>query len=134
MLILAMLGTPAMAQSPGALEIARAIEIPAQPLGEALRGLAKQANLQILFDAALVAGRSSRAIEGNLTARAALAELLRDTALEAYEQAPGVVVIRRRDGASRGDGSRSGESRAGETRGAESRGRESTAPADRQED
>jgi hypothetical protein len=98
---LAMLGAPATAQSPGALDVARSIEIPAQPLGEALRGLAKQANLQILFDAGLVAGRSSRSIEGHLTARAALAELLRDTVLEAYEQAPGVVVIRRRDGAPR---------------------------------
>jgi outer membrane receptor for ferric coprogen and ferric-rhodotorulic acid len=97
-----MLGMPAMPQSTGALDLARAIEIPAQPLGEALRGLAKQANLQILFDAALVAGRTSRAIEGHFTARAALAELLHDTALEAYEQAPGVVVIRRRDGTQRG--------------------------------
>ena len=73
------------------------IAIVAQPLGEALRTLAKQANLQILFDAALVAGKPAHALNGNLSSRAALAALLRDTDLEAREQAPGVVVILRRN-------------------------------------
>jgi iron complex outermembrane recepter protein len=72
------------------------IAVAAQPLGESLRSLAKQANLQILFDSALVSGRSARALSGTMSARMALAELLRGTELEAREQAPGVVVIRRR--------------------------------------
>ena len=79
------------------LDAAVAIELRSQPLGEALRRLAKQANLQILFDAALVTGRSAPAIRGNLTPRSALDELLQGTGLEAWEQAPGVVVIRCRD-------------------------------------
>jgi len=73
------------------------IAIPGQPLGEALRSLAKQADLQILFDSALVSGKSAHALSGSLSPRAALATLLRGTNLEALEQAPGVVVIRRRD-------------------------------------
>jgi outer membrane receptor protein involved in Fe transport len=69
---------------------------PAQPLGDALRALAKQSNIQILFDAELVAGQTAGPIAGTLSPRAALEKLLRGTSLEAHEQATGVVVIRRR--------------------------------------
>ncbi|HUI59376.1 MAG TPA: STN domain-containing protein, partial [Steroidobacteraceae bacterium] len=57
------------------------------------------ANLQILFDPALVAGRAAAEVDGTITARAALERLLRGTGLEAREQAPGVVVIRRKGAA-----------------------------------
>jgi len=77
------------------LDTALAIELPSQPLGEALRDLAKQANLQILFEAGLVTGYPAPAIRGQVTPRDALNALLRDSGLEAYEQAPGVIVIRR---------------------------------------
>jgi hypothetical protein len=80
----------------GELDASMPIELQAQPLGEALRNLAKQADLQILFDASLVAGRSARPIDETLSPRAALERLLQKTGLEAYEQAPGVVVIRYR--------------------------------------
>ena len=91
---------PLFAQCVGAadpMESTISIAIVKQPLGEALRSLAKQADLQILFDSALVSGKSARALHGSLSPRAALATLLRGTDLEALEQAPGVVVIRRRD-------------------------------------
>jgi hypothetical protein len=77
-----------------ALDQPIALAVAAQPLGESLRALAKQANLQILFDSALVSGRSAGALHGTMSARAALNELLRGTGLEAHEQAPGVIVIR----------------------------------------
>jgi hypothetical protein len=80
----------------GQLDVSVPIDLPSQPLGEALRNLAKQADLQILFDAKLVADQSADAIDGTLSPRAALDRLLRKTGLEAYEQAPGVVVIRYR--------------------------------------
>jgi iron complex outermembrane receptor protein len=83
---------------PSSLDTTLAIELPAQPLGEALRGLAKQANLQILFEAGLVTGYPAPAIRARVSPRDALNMLLGDTGLEAYEQAPGVIVIRRRDG------------------------------------
>ncbi len=78
------------------MERAIQIAVDAQPLGESLRSLAKQANLQILFDSAIVTGKSGRALKGVQSARKALSDLLRGTGLEALEQAPGVVVIRRR--------------------------------------
>jgi hypothetical protein len=89
-----MLGAIAAGAPLSSLDTALAIELPAQPLGEALRGLAKQANLQILFEAGLVTGHPAPAIRGQVTARDALDVLLRDTGLEAYEQAPGVIVIK----------------------------------------
>ena len=73
-----------------------AVSAPLQPLGDALRALAKEANLQILFDADVVSGRTVIPLSAALPARAALEELLRGTSLEAHEQAPGVIVIRRR--------------------------------------
>jgi iron complex outermembrane receptor protein len=85
--------SPTFAANP--MEDALPIAVAAQTLGESLRSLAKQAHLQILFDSALVAGKPARALHGTMSARAALAELLRGTELEAREQAPGVVVIRR---------------------------------------
>jgi iron complex outermembrane recepter protein len=93
LLLCLLTGTPAFA---GALDTAVAISLPAQSLSESLRGLAKAARLQILFDAELVAGRSAAALQGTVSPRAALEALLRGTELEAYEQAAGVVVIRRR--------------------------------------
>lgn len=69
--------------------------VAAQPLGDALRALAKEQNLQILFDADLVADHTAAPISGLLSPRAALEALLRGTNLEAHEQAPGVIVIRR---------------------------------------
>ena len=67
-----------------------------EPLGEALRALASRSNLQILFDADLVAHRTVASVNDKLPPAAALDELLRNTGLEAREQAPGVIVIRRR--------------------------------------
>ena len=86
--------TQAAVPSPGSLDVETAVDLSARPLGEALRALAKQANLQILFEASLVAGRPATAIHGRMTPRAALSALLQGSGLEAYEQAPGVVVIR----------------------------------------
>lgn len=80
------------------LDAAIPLTLTAQPLGEALRALAKQANLQILFDAELVRGLSAVPLTGQMSPRAALGRLLRGTGLEAHEQAPGVIVIRRRAG------------------------------------
>lgn len=92
-LLLGLLGTAALA---GSLDTAIPITLSAQPLGEGLRSLAKQANLQILFDADLVADRSAVPIRDTVSPRAALEQLLSGTDLEAYEQAPGIVVIRHR--------------------------------------
>lgn len=73
-----------------------AIELPSQPLGDALRELAKSSGLQLMFDPNLVAGRQAPSIAGSLSLREALLRLLQGTELEAYEESPGVLVIRTR--------------------------------------
>ena len=68
------------------------ISIPAQPLGQALNELARQANLQMTFSAALVGGKTSPAVSGNLTARQALDRLLSGSGMIAKVSGANVVV------------------------------------------
>jgi iron complex outermembrane receptor protein len=74
------------------------VSISATALGSALRDLARQANLQILYDPQLVSGRLVTPITRATSPREALRQLLRGTGLESDEQMPGVVVIRRAGG------------------------------------
>ncbi|MBS0397573.1 MAG: TonB-dependent receptor plug domain-containing protein, partial [Proteobacteria bacterium] len=90
--LLAFCGTPARAAR---LDETVRVSIPSAPLNDALRTLARQADLQILFDPELVAGIRCRALSGSLTPRAALATLLKGSALEARETGDNVVVVRR---------------------------------------
>jgi iron complex outermembrane receptor protein len=69
-----------------------AIDIPAQPLGQALNELARQANLQMTFPATLVSGKTSAAVSGQLTARQALDRLLAGQGLVAAVEGSSVVV------------------------------------------
>jgi len=71
------------------------LDISAQPLESALRVLAKQADVQILFSPALVAGFKAPAVAGEMSVRDALALLLKATALEFEIQAPDIVVLKR---------------------------------------
>lgn len=68
------------------------INIPAQPLGRALNELARQANLQMTFPAALVSGKAAPAVSGSLTARQALQRLLAGSGLVASVEGNTVVV------------------------------------------
>ena len=58
-------------------------DLPAEPLGKALRDFAIQADCNISYEPALVAGLQAPAIKGDLTAGDALAILLRGTHLHA---------------------------------------------------
>jgi outer membrane receptor protein involved in Fe transport len=84
------------APAPAQLDVRWTVELAEQPLDAALRGLAKQAGLQLLFEPALVAGRRAPPLRGEWTSRDALAKLLEGTGLEAYEHVPGVLGIRAR--------------------------------------
>lgn len=88
------LAPPAHAQGGAAAATATpiAIDIPAQPLAQALNELARQANLQMTFSPALVVGKRAPAVRGNLTARQALDRLLRDSGLGARVAGTSVVV------------------------------------------
>lgn len=73
---------PAVAQSAPSVEAAtRAISVPAGPLTPALNRLAAQTGLQILFDARLASGKTTRGVKGNMSARQALSGLLEGTNL-----------------------------------------------------
>src|ERR1700730_1295788 len=77
------------------------LEIPAQPLEAALRSLAKQADIQILFSPGLADGLNGPAVSGEMSPREALARLLKATPLEFEAEGKDTVAIRARKGPAR---------------------------------
>ncbi len=69
-----------------------AINIPAQPLGQALNELARQANLQMTFPAASVAGKQAPPVAGKLTVSQALERMLEGSGLSASSDGASIVV------------------------------------------
>lgn len=67
--------------------------IPAQPLSTGLLELARQARISIAAPAGMVAGKSGKAVEGDLTLRAALAAMLEGTGLKYQFVSPNVVKV-----------------------------------------
>lgn len=90
---LAALSVPAaQAQADAPASTARSFAIPAQPLAQALNELARQANLQMGFAPALVAGKTSAAVSGEFTAQQALDRLLAGTGLAGAIRQQSVLV------------------------------------------
>jgi len=87
--------TPLSAAAQGAAPAAVSISLSAQPLGQALNELARQAGLQVFYAPGLVAGRSAPALSGRMTAREALDRLLAGSGIAASIEG-GSVVLRRR--------------------------------------
>ncbi|ONN66721.1 TonB-dependent receptor [Herbaspirillum sp. VT-16-41] len=69
------------------------IAISAQPLGSALNALSAATGIPIAFPPALVAGKNAAAVQGSLTPRAALTQLMNNSGLE-VQQVNGTFVIR----------------------------------------
>jgi iron complex outermembrane receptor protein len=89
------LGTPALAAAQAGDAYANrsvSFSIAAQPLGQALNELARQAGLQLLFAPALVAGKNAPAVSGNLTPRDAAQRLLSGSGLQAVPEGGAIVV------------------------------------------
>lgn len=84
--------TQASAQSGAGISAPVVVSIPAQPLGQALNELARQANLQLSFTPGLVAGKAAQAVSGTLTPRQALDRLLNGSGLIAVTEGSVVVV------------------------------------------
>jgi iron complex outermembrane recepter protein len=89
-----LLSQGATAAPQSVLDTPAKLSVTAQPLGDALRSVAKQADIQVLFAPDLVDGRAAPRVEGQMTPREALTRLLTGTRLVAAEQGPGVVVVR----------------------------------------
>ncbi len=85
---LCLLATVAHADS-GALSF----DLPAQDMATALRALAKQANVQILFAADLVQGRQAPALKGSYTPDAALRALLTGSGLQIKSKGDGTFAV-----------------------------------------
>ncbi|WP_147432346.1 TonB-dependent siderophore receptor [Pararobbsia silviterrae] len=69
------------AASPAPAQTA-AFSIPAQPLGSALNTLAREANLQLLVEPSLVAGKTAPAVNGRMTTAEALDRVLAGSGLK----------------------------------------------------
>ena len=70
-----------------------AFDIPAQPLGTALLALGQQANLEVSFVPATVAGKSAPALRGTMSPLDALDQLLRGSGLALRGDGPGRYII-----------------------------------------
>lgn len=70
------------------------IDHPALPLAESLRSIARQTGASVLFDPSKVAGRSSRAVAGELSAGEAIARALEGSGLVADQLPDGSIVVR----------------------------------------
>jgi iron complex outermembrane receptor protein len=73
------------------------ITLPAAPLSESLRLLAKQADLEISFPPEDVSGLQAAPVNGTMTPRQALALLIRGSTLAVVEQGSSSVAIRHAD-------------------------------------
>jgi iron complex outermembrane receptor protein len=79
----------------GDLSKPQQVSLPVASLGESLRLLAKQADLEISFPPEDVSGLRGTAVDGRMAPREALTLLLKGSNLSVVEQGPGAVVIRR---------------------------------------
>jgi iron complex outermembrane receptor protein len=92
-LCLVMPGLPLGAQEPAEPV---SLEIEAQPLGDALKTLAEQADLQLVFLPGDIGERRSPELKARVTVNEALTRLLAGTPLEFVRTAEGVYIVRER--------------------------------------
>lgn len=83
---------PAAAQGPGGAR--HQVEQPAQSLADALRAIARQTGVSVLFDPGVVQGRLSRPVSGRLSAGEAISQALEGSGLAAEVMPDGAVVVR----------------------------------------
>lgn len=81
-------GAPASAAAPATVHY----ELPAMPLGDALRQVARQSGQNLLVDDRLIEGRTAPSLSGSYTAEAAIASLLAGSGLTS-RSVNGTVII-----------------------------------------
>lgn len=74
-------------------QAAQALQLPAQPLAAALRQLAREAGVPILFADDAVAGHQASALQGRYTPRQALEQLLAGSGLNIEQRGGGFAVV-----------------------------------------
>lgn len=90
--VLACQSLPAMAETGPARE-AVAFSIPEQPLSQAIAEFSRQSRINVLVPSSVTAGRTSRAVTGEMTPDAALQALLEGSALEIRRQKDGAYLL-----------------------------------------
>ncbi len=80
-----------------------ALDLPAQPLDQALNALAARTGLQVIFPTALAEGRRAPALRGSYSAPQALDRLLQGSGLEARMTGPNRYAVVRRGEDAGGD-------------------------------
>lgn len=83
-----------MAPAVQAQEAAVSVNIPAQPLGDALLQLGSQTSLQIFYSQDVLAGQNARAISGNLAPEEALRQLLQGTGIQYTRNGNNITLSR----------------------------------------
>lgn len=93
-LLSAMATSQTLAQAPSTTSAQESyhIHIPAQPLGDALNELARQANLQLLVRPKLVEGKRAPEVKGKMTAKQAFSRMLEANGLVAQGSGTSVIV------------------------------------------
>jgi outer membrane receptor protein involved in Fe transport len=72
------------------------LDLPAQPLGAALREFSIQSNLSLTVDSALIVGKKSATVQGRMTRKEALRRMLEGTGLEGKIDNDKIVIQRER--------------------------------------
>ena len=86
-------GTSVIAPPAYAQQRQLSFDIKAQPLGQALRALGRQARIELVFDEAAFGSRHSSALTGSMTIDAALDRILQGTDLKVTRTSNGVYAI-----------------------------------------
>lgn len=71
------------------------VDLPAQPLSDALRQFADQAGVGVAFESELVAGKQAPEVKGRLEARDVLSRLLADSGLEGSMEGDTALIARK---------------------------------------
>ncbi|MEO1309960.1 MAG: TonB-dependent receptor [Pseudomonadota bacterium] len=82
-----------IAASAGASDDVVRIEMPAQPLGQAVASFSEQADVAVVAPAALLSGRRANALSGEFTIASALDAMLAGSAVEARADASGAYIL-----------------------------------------
>lgn len=102
LLLALLLSLPGMSACVAAGAKGRPFDIPAQPAASALNEFAKQADITLIFSYDLVAGESTRPLQGRFTVDAGLTRLLAGTRLGYRRTADGPYLICPRKSCARG--------------------------------
>ncbi|WP_051362222.1 TonB-dependent siderophore receptor [Solimonas soli] len=92
-LVCLLLSAALLAPAAAYAQAAAHLDLPAQPLDQAINALAQKTGIQIVFPTDLAAGRSAPALSGEFTPREALERLLAGSGLAVEQQPDGTWLI-----------------------------------------